>query len=262
MTKDDGGRATSTSSAVTGPRLILTRIPWLATAYLASYLVLGPVLFAFVLVILVVSAVVNITWLGLPIAIGAALLVRGCATIERHRARLVRPPIEDPYRPVPTEAGILSQTRIRWTDPATLRDCAYLLGLFPLLLVLDFAGLLVWFTVLALISLPAWYWMIPQTWPNGETGRGLMIGSFPEGPGGGGIGIWVGDIGTALLVCGFAVALAILVAAPLVTAVARLHAGVTNRLLGPPVDPLAEARRVLAGPGPLPGWGYSPRSVE
>ena len=40
-------------------------------------------------------------------------------------------------------------------------------------------------------------------------------------------------------------------ACPLATAAARLHARIATRLLGAPVDPLAEARAVLRSPGPL-----------
>ena len=224
--------------------------PWRATAYLLSYLALGPIMFAFVLVLLVLTAVANITWLGLPVLAGAGVLVRGCATIERARSGLVGPAIVGDYRPV--TGNVANRAKTRWTDPATFRDCAYLVLAFPLLMVLDAAVSVAWLSVLGLVTVPAWFWMIFQTWPNGETGHGLMIGHFPNGPGGGGIGVWIGDIGTALVVSVITLAIAALVGAPLVMAAARLRVRLTNRLLGPAVDPLAAAKKILAGPGPLP----------
>lgn len=234
-------------------RLFLTPAPWAATAYLVSYLVTGPVMFAFLVVVLVVAGVANITWLGLPLLVGAAELVRGCSVVERWRALLVGSAFRGEYRPVVAN-GILTHVRTRWTDPAILHGCAYFILIFPLMLIWDAAALLVWLTMLALVTLPLWFWAIPQTWPNGETGRGLMIGSFPDGPDGGGVGLWIGDIGTALLVAAGGLVLAVLVGAHLVTAAARLHVGLARRMLGPPLDPLADAKRVLAGPGPLPDW--------
>ena len=59
--------------------------------------------------------------------------------------------------PVPRR-GILAQVRTRWRDPATWRDFAYLVGLWPLLFVLDTAVLSVWLMLLAGVTLPAWYW--------------------------------------------------------------------------------------------------------
>jgi hypothetical protein len=63
--------------------------------------------------------------------------------------------------------------------------------------------------------------------------------------------LWIGDLGTALVVSVIGVAVAVALA-PAVTAVARLRVRLADRVLGPSVDPLAEAKRILAGPGPLP----------
>ena len=79
----------------------------------------------------------------------------------------------------------MAQVRTRWRDPATWRDVAYLIGLWPLLFVLDTAVLTVWLTLLAGVSLPAWYWA-----PRGNVGPGLRhgapvhgvaLGYFPHG---------------------------------------------------------------------------------
>lgn len=119
------------------------------------------------------------------------------------------------------------------------------------LLVLDAVAFAVWGTCLAGISVPFWYWSIPQKFANGQTAYGLNVGSFPNGPDGpGGVGFFIGDLPSALLLA-LACAAPLLAANYLVVAAARLHAQVATRLLGG-YDPLAEAKEVLAGPGPLP----------
>jgi hypothetical protein len=229
-------------------RMFFSTGPWAATAYLVSYIPVGTALFVFTLVILVISYALNITWLGLPLLVGAAGIVRGCAEVERKRTLLVSPPITTAYRPV-VNPGIFAQLKTRWTDPSTLRNCAYLVLLFPVLVVFDAAVACVFLTCLTMITIPLWYWAIPQTWPNGETGRGLMIGNRPDGLNGTG-GVWIGDLPMASLasVVGFALAL---LTAYLVVAGAMLHLKIARSLLGEPVDPLAPALRMLAEPGPL-----------
>jgi Putative sensor len=177
-------------------------------------------------VVLVVSAVLDITWLGLPLLIGAAAVLRGCAAVERGRARIVSVVIPAAYRPVPG-TGVFTHLRARWHDPATWRDCAYLLGLFPALLVLDVVGLAIWLGCLAGITVPIWYWSLTDPWGIGPV-------SLP----------------TALLTAVVAI-VASLFTCYLVVAVARVHRALARLVLGPYVDPLADAKRILAGPGPL-----------
>ncbi|WP_175408031.1 sensor domain-containing protein [Streptomyces sp. TRM64462] len=233
-TTDDtagAGRLPRSLAALHPLTLLRSSEPWRATAYLAGYVLLGPVLFAFCFGTLVVSAALNITMLGLPLLIGAAALLRGCAHIERLRAGLVRDPVPADYRTVePT--GILAAVKARWSDPATLRDALYLVALFVPLLVLDAAGLALWLTGLALVVFPAWYWTVPD---------GSALGLLR-----------VDDLPSAFLVSLAACALT-LVTVCAVVAAARLHAAVAHKLLGPRTDPLAAAKRLLAEPGPLSG---------
>jgi hypothetical protein len=123
---------------------------------------------------------------------------------------------------------VFAQVRTRWRDPATWRDCAYLVVLFPALLLLDTLTLVVWLTLLGGVVLPVWYWSVP----------GSLLGHF------------VRNLPTALLV---AVGCAVLAfyTSRLVIGVALLHAAVARALLGPRIDPLADAKRMLAEPGPL-----------
>jgi hypothetical protein len=162
-------------------RLFFSPAPWAATAYLASYLVIGPLLFAAALTVVTVAFGLSITVLGLPLLIGAALIIRGLSQLERARALIVATPIPYSYAPV-DGSGLLAQIRTRWSDRSTLAGCAYLILMFPLLLVVDIVALALWLAFLSGIALPLWYWAIPQTWNNGKHDRGVMLGYLPDGP--------------------------------------------------------------------------------
>jgi hypothetical protein len=231
-------------------RMFFSAGPWVAMAYLASYIPIGTVMFGVAVTVVVTSYALSIIWLGLPLLVGAAWIVRGCAQVERKRGLLVADQVPDSYRPV-TKPGLFAQIKTRWTDPATLRDCAYLVLMYPLLLVLDTVALAIWLSFLGGLALPLWYWSIPRTWDNGVSDHGVMIGYLPNGPhGDGGFGVWIGDLRTALIAAAVFFLLSLL-GAYLIVAAARLHRTVARSLLGPRIDPLAAAKRMLAAPGPL-----------
>lgn len=222
------------------PLTLFSATPWRATGYLASYLLTGTGLFIAALGVVLVSGVVSISWLGVPLLIGAAGIVRGCAQLERMRTVIVGERIPASYRPV-LEPGILAQARTRWTDWATIRDCTYLILLFPFLLLLDVVALALWLACLAGVALPFWYWSLPN-------GQGVLIGYFPDGRDG--VGIRVDDLLTAVLTAAGFLVIALFLAY-VVVAAAKLHRAVARSMLRPYVDPLADARRMLAEPGPL-----------
>lgn len=229
------------------PRLFFSRRPWAATAYLASGLVVLPALFTVAVTVCALAYSLSIVWFGLPMLVGAAGIVRGCAQIERRRAGLVGEPILSAYREV-TESGLVAQIKTRWGDPATRRDCAYLMVLFVPLYVLDMFALTVWLVLVGTVTVPLWYWAIPQSWDNGTHAHGIMLGYRADGPhSGAGFGFWVGDLHAALVAAAIFLVLAVF-ASYLVVGAARLHARVARSLLGPYVDPLAEAKRMLIRP--------------
>ncbi|MEW1719153.1 sensor domain-containing protein [Streptomyces sp. NPDC093109] len=209
--------------------LLRSSRPWTSTVYLASYLLIGPLLFAFTTAVVVVCFALSLLVFGVPLLIGSAAVVRGCAHIERARTGLIAEAVKADHRRV-TEPGILNAVTTRWTDPAVLRDLAYLTVLFVPLLLLDALALGLWLTNLAVVLVPAWYWAVPE---------------------GGALGfIGVDDLPTALVATVVACALVPL-SCYAVAGAARLHSTVARTVLGRPADPLAEARRVLASPGPL-----------
>ena len=229
-------------------RMFFSPAPWAATAYLLSYIPFGTTLFATTVAVVATSTALSASWLCFPLLVGAAGIVRGAAEVERQRARLVSAPIEASYRPV-TGRGVLAQLKTRWRDRATIRNVLYLVAMYPPLLLLDTVLVALWLLGLGMITIPAWFWALPQTWPNGDTGNGLMIGLRPAGLDGTG-GVWIGDVPTALLFAfiGFEFAL---LAGYGVVAGARLHRHLARWFLGTPRDPLAPALRILAEPGPL-----------
>ena len=237
-------------------RLAVSASPWRAAWYLSVYVfVTGWLLFTVAFTSAVTAAALVITLAGIPLLVAAAGVLRGCAEVERARLRRVLgEPAQGRYQPV-TGLGILGQARARWRDPATWRDVAYLIGMWVPLLILDTVVISVWLTFLAGIALPAWYWA-----PRGDAGlgytspttiHGVTLGYFPHGPNGpGGVGLYVDTLPKALLATAVFLVLFLIFNYVLVLT-ARAHAAVARSRLGAPADPLAEAKDVLAGPGPL-----------
>ncbi len=235
-------------------RLAFSASPWRAIAYLVSYLVVSGVLFAVALSAGLVALILSITIVAIPLLIAAAWVIRGCASAERWRLRLVvTDPVRGGYLP-PSEDGLWHAARSRWTASATWRDLGYVVGLWPAMFVLDAVVVAIWATLLAGITLPAWYSHISDACVGGCTAHnvpGLMIGHYPHGPHGpGGWGLYVDSLAAALLVAAGSAVLWLLFNYVLV-GTARLHGQVARAVLRHPIDPLAPAKNVLAGPGPL-----------
>jgi hypothetical protein len=238
-------------------RLLVSSGPWRAAWYLGGYVfVTGWVLFSVALTATVSAAVFAITLAGIPLAVAAAAVVRGCAAVERGRLRLVLagPVPRGGYRAT-DGLGIIARARTTWRDPAIWRDGAYVIGLWIPLFILDTLVLTIWLTFLAGITVPAWYWAPRGTDIAGYSSptavHGLAFGYFPHGPHGpGGVGLFVDSLPTALLAAACFLVLFLIFNYVLVLT-ARAHARVALSLLGAPADPLARAKEVLASPGPL-----------
>lgn len=230
-------------------RLTLSKAPWAAAWYLFGYLFIGTVLCVIGLTAAAVGVTLSFTLAGLPLLIGVAITIRWCANAERFRLRLVDPkPVIGRYRePV---GGLLNNLRTRWSDPATWRDIAYLIGMYVPLVALDTVVLVIWFTFLAGITIPVWYWAPWQT-IHGMRSHGYQLGYFPNGPHGHpGYGLYVDTLPKALLVAGICL-VAFLLFNYVLVATARAHAFVVRALVGEATDPLKEAKEILRSPGPL-----------
>jgi hypothetical protein len=223
---------------------------WRATWYLLAYLVVGWLLFSAVLGAGLAAITLAITLAGLPLLVAAAVVIRGCASAERWRLQVVLPrPMRGGYRDL-TGLGLIARVRAAWADPAIWRDLAYLGGLFPFLWALDLAVITVWVAFVGCVALPVWYRFAEQTY-NGATFRGVEFGYFPHGPHGrGAVGIFVDTPAMAFTVAAVFLVLSLLFQY-IVVLTARIHARIAYALLRAPADPLAEAKEVLASPGPL-----------
>ena len=231
-------------------RLALSRAPWVSGWYLFGYLFTGTALCAVALSAAATGATLSITLAGLPVLIGAASAIRWCADAERARLRRVsQEPARARYRE-PASAGLLTNLRTRWTDPATWRDIAYLIGMYIPLAALDLVVVTIWLVLLAGITLPAWYWA-PWQSVHGVRYHGYQLGYFPNGPHGHpGWGLYVDSLPKALLAAAVCL-VAFLLFNYVLVATARAHAFVARGLLSEPADPLKEAKEILSSPGPL-----------
>jgi hypothetical protein len=250
-----GGRTTDRLKAGANPlRLLFSASPWQAAGFLATYLIISGVLFSISVTAAVVAIVLGFTIVAAPLLIGAAWAVRGCASIERFRLRQVLSRPMSVGSPPLEQAGLWKRARAMWVSGATWRDLAYLVGLWPLLLGLDTLVFTVWCSLLAGVTFPAWYSHVRGLCMGAcgtQNDPGLMIGHFPHGPHGAGAhGIYVDSLHGALVVAAVLLVLFLLFNYVLVGA-ARLHVRVAEAVLRRPSDPLASARQVLAGPGPL-----------
>jgi hypothetical protein len=225
----------------------LRRAAW----YLAGYVfAVGWVLFAAGFTATVTAAAFAITLAGIPLLIAAAEVLRWCADVERMRLRQVlTTPVVGGYRKA-AGTGLIAQVKVRWRDVATWHDVAYLIGLWAPLFTLDTVVLTVWLVLLAGVTLPVWFWA-PWQDIHGKNYHGYQLGYFPNGPHGHpGYGLYVDTLPKALLAAAVCAVLFLIFNYVLV-ATARAHAAVARSLLRAPTDPLAEAKEVLSGPGPL-----------
>jgi hypothetical protein len=261
MSSDDRGPASravpSSLRLYRNPfRLAVSGSTWRAAAFLAGYVfIAGWLLFAVAFTATATAAVFMITLAGIPLLVAASGVLHGCAAAERARLRpVLAGRVRGGYRPV-TRPGILGQVRTRWRDPATWRETAYLIGLWPLLFILDTIVVTVWLTLLAGVTLPAWYWAprgnVGLGYANGTPVHGVTLGYFPHGPNGaGGWGLYVDTLPRALLAAAVFL-VAFLLFNYVLVLTARAHARIAGALLRAPADPLAPVKEVLARPGPL-----------
>jgi hypothetical protein len=236
-------------------RLLFSASPWRAAGFLLSYLLVSGVLFSIALTASVVAVVLGFTLAAVPLLIGVAWLVRGCASVERVRLGLVLawPPVRGLY-PQPLQAGLWRRARQLWSAGTTWRDLAYLVGLWAPLLALDTVVFGLWAELLAGITVPVWYRHVSDFCAGSCTTQhvqGLMIGDFPHGPHAAGAhGLYIDSLPAAVLLA-LAFAIAFLLFNYVLVGAARLHGRIGRALLGEPADPLGPAKEVLASPGPL-----------
>jgi RND superfamily putative drug exporter len=229
--------------------LLVSSAPWASAAYLLSYLIAGVIWFALTLTLILVSGILSIFWIGLPLLFATFSLVRVMASIERGRARLVGVTLRSSYRRA-ARPGLRSTLRNRITDRARWRDVVALVLLWPWLLAVDLIGLIVWLVPLFLVSLPFWYRFVPNTFDNGTSAHGIVLGYFPNGPHGAThYGWFIDSRSSALVAAAVGLAVLVLVANYVVVGAARIHVRAVARWLGGPTTQRDVTARVAPATG-------------
>ena len=190
-----------------------------ATIYLLGAMFVGLTWHVILAVGLAVGVGTLIIWVGVFVLALTVLAWRGGAWLERRWVRaMLGVDIPDPYRPAPS-GSLWRRARVVASDPATWKDLAYLVVLFPLGLLWFVVTTTLWTLALGLLTAPLWYW-IP---PAGEAAifvndnrSYLVLDTLPE----------------ALLACVVGAALCV-AAAWAVRGMAAAHGAVALSLLGP-----------------------------
>jgi signal transduction histidine kinase len=190
-----------------------------ATIYLLLSMFVGLTWHVVLAVGLSVGAATLVIWVGVFVLALTVLAWRGGAWLERRWVRLMLGvEIPDPYRPPPT-GSLWRRARVVASDPATWKDLAYLVVLFPLGLIWFVVTITLWSFALGFLTAPLWYW-IPRDggvvmFTNGDRSY-LVLDTLPEA--------------LLAMVAGAALCVA---AAWAVKGMAAAHGAVAMALLGP-----------------------------
>ena len=156
---------------------------WTATVYLLASMFVGLAWQIILATGLTLGVGLVVVWVGVFVLALTLLAWRGGAWLERRWVlTMLGVHIPDPYRPLP--AGSLWQrARVLAGDPATWKDLAYLVLLFPMGLVWFVATSFLWSVALVLLTAPLWFWIPPAGqspgFDNGQHAR-LLIDTLPE----------------------------------------------------------------------------------
>jgi signal transduction histidine kinase len=199
----------------------------LDTVYLVLALPMGILTFTFVVTGWSVGLALLITFVGLPILMVTVYASRWMAWLERRRAALVLgQPIDGVYKP-PASGHFFDRIRAMFSDPSTWKDLGWHLLLLPVGIADFVVAVSAWSVSLGLISMPAWWWALPE---NDPTELGLFQ---------------VDSWGNAVLACAIGI-VALPIAAALVRGTAAASGALGKIVLGPTHGQLEERVEVLA----------------
>jgi signal transduction histidine kinase len=101
--------------------------------------------------------------IGLFVALGSFYCFRWFARLERRRAALVQDaPIPERYRDAPKGSGWFHKLKFMAKDPATWKDFTWTLLCGTVGFAFSIFVVTIWGLVLGLVTLPAWYWALPE----------------------------------------------------------------------------------------------------
>ena len=158
-------------------------------AYLGGSLIAGAVGFVWSLAVTIAVGLISVTQLGGPAFLAASWVTRRFAGLERLRAaQVLGAPIGSPYVPFGGDTVRRRVIEIA-AQPATWRDLAWLIVLFPLSLAFGVAAIVITVVSLGAVLAPLWAWAVPNprapfpmnvvmtTLPGqfGLTGAGILL---------------------------------------------------------------------------------------
>jgi signal transduction histidine kinase len=133
-----------------------------ATIYLLLSMFVGLTWHAVLATGLLLGVGTLIIWVGVFVLALTLLAWRGGAWLERRWVRaMLGVDIPDPYRPLPA-GSLWRRARVLASDPATWKDLAYLVVLFPLGVVWFTVTTTLWTLAIGLLTAPLWYWIPPE----------------------------------------------------------------------------------------------------
>ena len=130
--------------------------------HVALDLPVGTVSFTVVVTLLTTAVAMAITVVGIPLAGLTMVVARRIGELERARAsRFLGTVIARPSE-LPRVEGHWPQLRAQLRDPVAWRACWYSILLLPVGIVTFTVAVTACAMVLAALTLPAWYWSLPQ----------------------------------------------------------------------------------------------------
>jgi len=102
--------------------------------------------------------------IGFAVALASFYAFRWFARLERRRAAIVvGAPLPEQYRPIPDGAGWFHRLKLIAADPATWKDFTWTFLCGSLGFVISTAALMLWGLVAGMVTLPLWYWSLPES---------------------------------------------------------------------------------------------------
>ncbi|WP_022929491.1 sensor histidine kinase [Patulibacter americanus] len=127
---------------------------------------LGTAFFTIAVTLVSVSLGLLVLVVGVPIAAGSALVLQGCAELDRRRLGLATDrPLVAVYRPL--QGTLVARTLGTLRDPRRWFDALYLVVQFPLTLAGFIATVTGWAVALYCLVYPAVYAVLPADWDGG-----------------------------------------------------------------------------------------------
>src|SRR5918999_3603233 len=154
-----------------------------ATIYLLVSMFVGLTWHVVLAMGLTLGVVTLIIWVGVFVLALTLLAWRGGAWLERRWIRaMLGVDIPDPYRPLPA-GSLWRRARVLASDPATWKDLAYLVVLFPLGLIWFVVTTTLWTLALGMLTAPLWFWVPADGGMalfNDGVRANLVIDTLPE----------------------------------------------------------------------------------